>query len=73
MSERAKCLKCIHYFSTYNPQTPRGCRLYNIQTKGMPSTVIQQETGGYCHGYKSKEHFKDSKKKTIDLNDPRNW
>ena len=71
MSEKAKCLQCIHYQNTWDPQNPRGCKLYGFSSKFIPSTVVKRETGTECLGFKLKAHFQ--KTKELDLNDDSLW
>lgn len=57
------CLRCIHYFATFDPQRPRGCRLYNMKTKAFPSQVVKKESGQDCLGYEEKKRQKGGAKK----------
>ncbi len=45
------CLKCKHYFNTYDPQMPRGCRLFKLKSKSFPSELVKAESGDDCEGY----------------------
>jgi len=65
-----KCIKCVHYFSTYDQQRPRGCRKFGFQSAKMPSILVKQETGQECIAF---EERKATKKKGLDLNDPSLW
>lgn len=49
------CLRCKHYFATFDPQRPRGCKLYNMKTKAFPSQVVKQESGQECLGFEEKK------------------
>ncbi len=56
---RPKCSDCKHFFVTYDPTSPRGCKAYGIQTAGIPSQIIKAANKGEdCLGF--------SPKKTID-------
>ena len=68
---KPRCLKCAHYFSTFDPQKPRGCRLYSMKTASFPSQVVKRESGSECAGYEEKA-FK-GEKKGLDLSDPKLW
>lgn len=65
-----KCMKCIHYFSTYDQTRPRGCRKFGFQSTKMPSMLVKEETGSECMVYEERSL---QKKKELDLNDPALW
>lgn len=67
---KPKCLKCIHYFSTYDQVIPRGCKKFGFQSAKMPSLLVKEETGNECMAY---EERGNGKKKELDLNDPSLW
>lgn len=48
------CLKCRHYFVTWDPLRPRGCRLYGFKTQLMPSQLVYQATGAPCPSFEEK-------------------
>ena len=67
---KPNCIKCKHYMITYDQKTPRGCRIYKIQSKQLPSLIVKQANNGAdCLGFEEKEQ----KKKAKDLNDSRYW
>ena len=53
--KRVNCLKCKHYFSTYDPLTPRGCNLYGFRSKDFPSTVVKKESGSECQAFEQRK------------------
>jgi hypothetical protein len=68
---KPNCTKCKHYFITYDQKTPRGCRIYQIQSASMPSQIVKQANAGSdCIGFEAKPS-KTPKKK--DFNDARYW
>lgn len=68
---KPNCRNCKHFFITYNQQTPNGCRIYQIQSKQLPSIIVKQANAGAdCIGHEAKPS-KTAKSK--DLNDPRLW
>ncbi|MDC1174423.1 hypothetical protein OAT67_03460 [Bacteriovoracaceae bacterium] len=71
MSERPNCLKCKHYYSTYDERSPRGCRFYGFVSASFPTQVVKRETGSECMAYG--ERVKKTSKKDLDLNDPKLW
>ncbi|MFW5729863.1 MAG: hypothetical protein ACOCYG_09380 [Spirochaetota bacterium] len=45
------CLKCRHYRVTWDPAFPRGCEIFGIKSKRMPSIVVKETTGHHCPGF----------------------
>jgi hypothetical protein len=72
---KPQCLKCIHYFATYDSQSPRGCKAYGFRSAMIPSLVIKRETGSECAQYKLRASKNDNSKKdqAKNLNDPKYW
>lgn len=56
--DEINCLKCTHYFVTWNRRYPRGCRVYGFETDLMPSDAVLIYTCKSCNYYKNK--FKKS-------------
>ena len=70
--DKPNCLKCKHYFITYNQRTPKGCRLFKIQSALLPSQIVKKaNNGSECAGFEMKAQRNASKVK--DLNDPKLW
>lgn len=64
-------MKCKHFYITYDQRTPRGCRIYSIQSASLPSQVVKTANGGAeCIGFEEKLKTKSTQK---DLNDPKYW
>lgn len=55
------CTKCIHYYITLDEKFPKGCRVFNIKGKTMPSVDVKRFTGHICPVFTRKEN----KKRTI--------
>ena len=70
---KKSCMKCIHYFSTFDPTRPRGCKLYGMKTAQFPNILVKKETGKECLGFQERAKAKSNEKKEFDLNDPRLW
>ena len=67
---KPECMKCRHFYITYDMKTPRGCRVYGIQSQQLPSLVVKSANKGKeCIGFEKKA----SKKKEVDFNDPKLW
>lgn len=65
---KINCLKCKHYHNTWDPQVPRGCKIFNFKSKQFPSDLVRKETGEECHYYETRDTKKD-----FDFRDPKNW
>jgi hypothetical protein len=69
-------MRCIHYFTTFDPELPRGCKLYGMRTRQFPNLMVKKETGSDCMGFevkKRKESEGRDSKQGRDLNDPTLW
>nr|WP_239533961.1 uracil-DNA glycosylase [Thalassobacillus pellis] len=49
------CFRCRHFFTTWNPGFPRGCRAYGFKTKEMPSVLVKKTTGTACLKFEPKQ------------------
>lgn len=49
------CFQCIHFYTTWDPANPRGCRAYGFKTKMMPSIVVKRSSGMECMKFEPKE------------------
>lgn len=48
---RVNCLKCKHFYVTWDPKFPRGCRAYQFKTRQLPSSVVRSSSGSECMQY----------------------
>lgn len=69
---RPTCQKCRHFYVTYEPSHPNGCRLFQFVSKQYPSQVVERESGKECTGYTPKQKKQEDNRK-MDLNDPKYW
>ena len=42
------CMRCLHFFVTYEPARPRGCRAYGFKSLAIPSQVVLTTSGSPC-------------------------
>jgi hypothetical protein len=42
------CLICIHYFITYDPRRPYGCRAMGFKSRRNPGRVVYESSGIAC-------------------------
>lgn len=67
---KPNCNKCIHYFITFDPKAPKGCRKFQIKSSQLPSVIVKQANHGQeCMGHSPKP----SRDKEKNLNDSRYW
>ena len=45
---RLNCRGCRHFFVTYEPQNPWGCRQFGFKGKNLPAQIVYQSTGMQC-------------------------
>ncbi|MCD1258333.1 uracil-DNA glycosylase [Paenibacillus athensensis] len=51
---KINCLSCKHFYVTWDPQFPRGCKAYGFKTKHLPSAEVLSSTGKPCLSYEDK-------------------
>lgn len=69
---KANCMKCKHFYITYDQATPRGCRVYGIKSKQIPSLVIKSaNNGAECIGFEMRKNKQEKEK--VDFMDSRMW
>jgi hypothetical protein len=49
------CLKCKHYFVTFDPLTPHGCRTFQLKSRQMPDRIVHTHSEEECHGFAPKQ------------------
>ena len=59
-SNKPDCLHCEHFFITWTPGTPRGCRLYGFKAAALPSVIVKKTSGTPCQGFVKKKSKSDS-------------
>ena len=62
MNEKSRidCLKCENYYVTWDAHFPKGCKIFKVKTKLMPSQLVFEATGAPC------EHFLEKKRSNPD-------
>lgn len=51
MGKAPNCLQCEHFYVTWDPRFPRGCRMFGIKTPRIPSRVVFETTGNHCPAF----------------------
>jgi hypothetical protein len=49
------CLKCRHFKVTWDPAFPRGCEIFGIKGKNLPSVAVFRATGRHCPSFSQRE------------------
>ncbi|MBN2808772.1 MAG: uracil-DNA glycosylase [Deltaproteobacteria bacterium] len=47
-TKQPACRQCRHYYITYDPQKPHGCRAYAFKAKVNPAQVVLSSSGKPC-------------------------
>ena len=50
-SKAPNCLECSHFLVTWEPDFPRGCKVFGIKTPNMPSAEVFAATGTHCPAF----------------------
>jgi len=45
---KINCVKCEHYYVTWEPKAPHGCRAYGFKGMQIPSRVVKANSGKDC-------------------------
>jgi len=48
------CRTCAHYFVTYEPTHPHGCRAFDFKSQLWPARVVTQSSGEACHAHEAR-------------------
>lgn len=51
---KPNCIKCIHFYVTWEPANPRGCKFFGFKTKAIPSQIVLKSSGQPCHAFQEK-------------------
>lgn len=52
---KVNCLACRHFYITYQPTRPYGCRALAFISKEMPSRVVYASSGIECQAFSKKD------------------
>ena len=50
-SRAPNCLACKHFIVTWEPDYPRGCGVFGIKTRNLPSLEVFAATGKHCPAF----------------------
>ncbi len=57
---RVDCRKCRHYFVTWNPDFPFGCRAMGFKSKRLPAYDVYENSSMPCQLFDAKAKTKKS-------------
>jgi hypothetical protein len=46
------CLKCVYFSVTWDKKFPRGCSVFGVKSRELPSAVVYRSTGRHCPFFK---------------------
>lgn len=49
------CFNCMHFYVTWDPNFPRGCRAFQFKTAKIPSVQVFEASGKRCLRFKKKQ------------------
>ncbi len=55
--DRIDCLQCRHFFVTWDPAFPRGCRAMHFKGKEMPASFVRRISGRWCLKFDKKQQL----------------
>lgn len=53
------CLKCSYFYVTWDASFPRGCKMFGIKSRDLPSKVVFESTGHDCPSFQKSPRVKD--------------
>lgn len=48
------CFQCRHFYTTWEPEHPRGCKAFGFKTIQIPSAVVFESSGEPCLKFSAK-------------------
>ncbi len=55
---RVNCKSCCHYYITWDPRHPYGCRGFKIKSKENPAQLVLRNSGKQCQLFEVKNRLK---------------
>lgn len=71
--KRKNCFQCKHFYITWDKSFPRGCRVYDVKSRDLPSMIVAASTKEGCVAFEAKPNANQSKEKGLDLNRDDLW
>ncbi|MEW6429606.1 MAG: uracil-DNA glycosylase [Thermodesulfobacteriota bacterium] len=48
------CYRCLHFFITYEPALPYGCRFMGFKSARLPAEAVFASSGMHCQSFTKK-------------------
>lgn len=58
-SSAPNCLKCRHFYVSWDPGFPRACRVFGVKSRQMPSLAVFQATGRHCPAFERSSRLRE--------------
>lgn len=52
--QRPDCLRCAHYYVTWDPRLPHGCRALGFASRALPSLIVYRYSRLPCQAFQGK-------------------
>jgi hypothetical protein len=49
------CFSCRHFYITYDPRFPYGCRAVGFKSRGVPAAEVRANSGMDCQFFAARE------------------
>ena len=53
-ADEIRCSDCVHYYVTYNPTFPYGCRAVGFKSRTLPDRAVTAHSGLPCQFFTAK-------------------
>lgn len=67
MTGLPNCLDCTHYYITYDPARPYGCRGLGFKSRTSPARVVYEASGIHCQLFTAKKQRNDGSSRSSRL------
>ena len=54
LAKRINCMKCKHFYVTWDQTHPIGCKVFGFKGKELPSVAVRRATGKDCPSFEAK-------------------
>jgi hypothetical protein len=53
-NKRIDCMKCRHFYVTWDTRFPKGCKAFGFKSQTMPSLTVFTSSGKHCMNFEAK-------------------
>jgi hypothetical protein len=58
-STAPNCLKCRHFYVSWDPKFPRACALFGVKSRQLPSHAVFEANGHHCPAFEKSPRVRD--------------